>query len=240
MISRNVPGALACDDAAVDDGLDVSRSIALAVVDDHPAIALAMQAAIQAEADADGEAGSRPPVRFVGSAQSVRQAIELLRRDVDRPQVILCDIQLEAGIDGLDVIEAAHEAGAQAIVLTSFDRSSLMRAAFDRGAAGFLDKKTHPAEILSAVRAVAEGGTAFSAATLDAARSAPRPPSAREIEVIREIQRGATSDEIGGRLGISTRTVESHLRRLFDRYGVVSRAELAVLALHEGWVEAGR
>ena len=44
----------------------------------------------------------------------------------------------------------------------------------------------------------------------------------------------------GGRLGISTRTVESHLRRLFDRYGVVSRAELAVLAISEGWVEAGR
>ena len=224
----------------MDDGPDVSRSIALAVVDDHPAIALAMQAAIRAEADAESDDGTRAPVRFVGAARAVGQAIELLRRDVERPLVILCDIQLEAGIDGLDVIEAAHEAGAQAIVLTSFDRSSLMRAAFDRGAAGFLDKKTDPAEILAAVRAVAEGGTAFSAATLDAARSAPRPPSTREIEVIREVQQGATSDEIGARLGISSRTVESHLRRLFDRYGVVSRAELAVLAISEGWVEAGR
>jgi DNA-binding NarL/FixJ family response regulator len=217
-----------------------TSAISLAVVDDHPAIALAMQAAIRAEADADGERGARAPVRFVGSARTVGQAMELLGRAVDRPQVILCDIQLEAGIDGLDVIDAAHEAGAQAIVLTSFDRSSLMRAAFDRGAAGFLDKKTDPIEILAAVRVVAEGGTAFSAATLDAARSAPRPPSIRELEVIREIQHGATSDEIGGRLGISTRTVESHLRRLFDRYGVVSRAELAVLAINEGWVEAGR
>jgi len=225
----------------VDDAPDVSRSIALAVVDDHPAIALAMQAAIGAEADAAGHGGTpRAPVRFVGSARTVAQALELLARGTDRPQVILCDIQLESGIDGLDVIEAAHEADARAIVLTSFDRSSLMRAAFDRGAAGFLDKKTDPAEILAAVRTVAEGGTAFSAATLDAARSAPRPPSGREIEVIREIQRGATSDEIGGRLGISTRTVESHLRRLFDRYGVVSRAELAVLAINESWVEASR
>lgn len=219
---------------------DAERAVTLAVVDDHPAIALAMQAAIDAEADAEGDRGTRPPVRLVGSAHTVAQAIDLLRRDLERPQVILCDIQLEAGVDGLDVIEAAHEAGARAIVLTSFDRSSLMRAAFERGAAGFLDKKTDPAEILAAVRAVAAGGTAFSAATLDAARSAPRPPSTREIEVIREIQRGATSDEIGGRLGISTRTVESHLRRLFDRYGVVSRAELAVLALNEGWVEAAR
>jgi DNA-binding NarL/FixJ family response regulator len=211
--------------------------IALAVVDDHPAIALAMQAAIRAEVDGGA---TRASVRFVGSARTVAQALALLASETDRPQVILCDIQLEAGIDGLEVITAAHAANARAIVLTSFDRSSLMRAAFDRGAAGFLDKKTDPAEILAAVRAVAEGGTAFSAATLDAARAAPRPPSSREIEVIREIQRGATSDEIGGRLGISTRTVESHLRRLFDRYGVVSRAELAVLAIGEGWVEAGR
>jgi DNA-binding NarL/FixJ family response regulator len=237
VISRSEACASACDDAAVDAGSDVSRhAIVLAVVDDHPAIALAIQAAIQAE---PGDA-AMPRVRFVGAARTVREARALLARDDDRPDIVLCDIQLEAGIDGLDVISAAHEAGAQAIVLTSFDRSSLMRAAFERGASGFLDKKTEPTEILAAVRAVAAGGTAFSAATLDAARYAPRPPSLREIEVIREIQRGATSDEIGGRLGISTRTVESHLRRLFDRYGVVSRAELAVLAINEGWVEAAR
>jgi len=207
--------------------------IALAVVDDHPAIALAIEAAIAAERPH----GDEQTIRFVGSARAVEQARELLRRPNDRPDVLLCDIQLEAGIDGLDVVEAAQREGVRAIVLTSFDRSSLMRAAFERGASGFLDKKTDPAEILAAVRAVAAGGTAFSAASLDAARSAARPPSGREIEVIRLVQGGSTSDEIGGRLGISTRTVESHLRRLFDRYGVVSRAELAVLALSEGWVE---
>ena len=224
MISRNIPGKFACDDAAVE--------IALAVVDDHPAISLAVAAAIQAELAGDHE----PGIRLVGSARTVAAARELLR-GAARPDVVLCDIQLETGIDGLEVVDAANEAGVRTIVLTSFDRSSLMRAAFERGASGFLDKKADPTEILAAVRAVASGSTAFSAASLDAARSAARPPSAREIEVIGLIQRGATSDEIGGRLGISTRTVESHLRRLFDRYGVVSRAELAVLALNEGWVE---
>jgi DNA-binding NarL/FixJ family response regulator len=225
VISRNSAVELACDDVAVE--------IALGVVDDHPAIALAVQAAIRSEPPSSDER----PIRVVGTARTIEQAGELLRRDADRPEVVLCDIQLEAGIDGLDVVEAANRVGVRAIVLTSFDRSSLMRAAFERGASGFLDKKSDPAEILAAVRAVAGGGTAFSAAHLDAARSAARPPSSRELEVIGLIQRGATSDEIGGRLGISTRTVESHLRRLFDRYGVVSRAELAVLALNEGWVE---
>jgi DNA-binding NarL/FixJ family response regulator len=233
--SRNHARGIACDDAAVDDAqVSSPQPIALAVVDDHPAIALAVQAAIRDE----GAAALARPVLVVGSARRVEEAMGLLRRDAERPDVLLCDIQLEGGIDGLDVVDAAHRAGVRSIVLTSFDRSSLMRAAFERGASGFVDKRAEPAEILAAVRAVADGGTAFSAATLDAARSAPRPPSGREIEVIREIQRGATSDEIGARLGISTRTVESHLRRLFDRYGLVSRAELAVLAMNEGWVEA--
>jgi DNA-binding NarL/FixJ family response regulator len=222
----------------VEDGIERGRhEIALAVVDDHPAIALAIQAAI---ANEDTGARDDRPIRLVGSARRVMEALDLVRRPEDRPDVVLCDIQLEAGIDGLDVVEAAHEAGVKGIVLTSFDRSSLMRAAFERGASGFLDKSADVSEILSAVRTVADGGTAFSAVSLDAARYAPRPPSAREVEVIREIQSGATSEEIGGRLGISPRTVESHLRRLFDRYGVVSRAELAVLALNEGWIEAPR
>jgi DNA-binding NarL/FixJ family response regulator len=210
-------------------------AIAVAVVDDHPAIALAIKAAIELERAAGLGAGR--PIRLTGSARRVPDATQLLQ-GIDRPDVVLCDIQLESGIDGLDVVRVAHELGVRSIVLTSFDRSSLMRAAFEQGASGFLDKSVDVDEILAAVRAVAGGGTAFSAATLDAARFAPRPPSPREIEVIVQIQRGATSEEIGGRLGISSRTVESHVRRLFDRYGVVSRAELAVLAVREGWIEA--
>ena len=161
------------------------------------------------------------------------------RAGPDAPQVVLCDVQSRSGTDGLRVVEAATAAGCRAIVLTSFDRSSLMRAAFEGGAAGFLDKGAEMSTILAAVRAVAAGGTAFSAAVLDAARRRPKPPSGREIAVLTELHKGATSDEIGARLGISARTVESHLRRLFDRYGVLSRTELAVLALREGWIDAG-
>lgn len=213
--------------------------IALVVVDDHPAIALAIAATIASEPAVPPDPGLRP-IRLIGTARRVADALPLIREPETHPDVVLCDIQLEAGVDGLQVVAAAHEAGIRAIVLTSFDRSSLMREAFERGASGFLHKATEVSEILAAVRTVADGGTAFSAATLDAARYAPRTPSAREIEVIAAIQRGATSDEIGARLGISARTVESHVRRLFDRYGVVSRAELAVLAVNEGWIEAAR
>jgi DNA-binding NarL/FixJ family response regulator len=115
-----------------------------------------------------------------------------------------------------------------------------MRAAFERGASGFLDKSIDPVEILAAVREVAGGGTAFSGRALDAARDAPRTPSGREQQILDRLRRGSSSDEIGKDLGISTRTVESHLRRLFDRYGVFSRTELTVFAIQQGWVDADR
>ena len=211
--------------------------IRLALVDDHPAIGMAIEAA--ASSDASSTGGKRS-IRLVGVARTPEDGIELVSRSGDdAPEVVLCDIQLRAGTDGLRVVEAAAAAGCRAIVLTSFDRSTLMRAAFERGASGFLDKGAEMGVILDAVRTVAAGGTAFSAASLDAARYGPRPPSDREIAVLDELHRGATSDEIGARLGISPRTVESHLRRLFDRYGVVSRTELAVLALREGWIDGG-
>lgn len=226
---------MGCHDVAVNPATE--DAIRLGVVDDHPIIAQAIQAAVDA---ADPAVAGQRPLRVVGVARTLEDGIALVSRTGgDAPQVVLCDIQLRAGTDGLRVIEAASAAGCRPIVLTSFDRSSLMRAAFERGAAGFLDKGAEMTTILAAVRTVAAGGTAFSAAVLDAARFGPRPPSDREIAVLTELHKGATSDEIGARLGISARTVESHLRRLFDRYGVVSRTELAVLALREGWIDAG-
>ncbi len=213
--------------------------IRLAVVDDHPAIALAIDAAAAHEV----VSGSGRRIQLVGTARTPEDGIELVSRTgsdaPDAPEVVLCDVQLRAGTDGLRVIKAAAAVGCRPIVLTSFDRSSLMRSAFELGASGFLDKGDEMSAILGAVRTVAGGGTAFSAASLDAARYGPRSPSDREIAVLDQLHRGATSEEIGARLGISPRTVESHLRRLFDRYGVVSRTELAVLALREGWIEGG-
>ena len=202
--------------------------IKVAIVDDHPAIALAIEAAIKANPAGD--------LAFVGAARTADDGIRLVRANgPEAPDVVLCDVQLQSGPDGFTVVAAARAAGRRPIVLTSFERSSFMRAAFEKGAFGYLDKRLEMSAILDAIRLVAGGGTAFSATGLDAARSAPRPPSDRELAVLRELNRGATSEEIGVRLGISPRTVESHLRRLFDRYGVLSRTELALLSVREGW-----
>jgi len=61
--------------------------------------------------------------------------------------------------------------------------------------------------------------------------------SERELDVVRKVVEGRSNDEIGADLGIAQKTVESHLRRIFERVDVTSRTELATRALREGWLD---
>ena len=199
--------------------------IRLVVVDDHPAIGAAV-------ADA---ARGHPGIELVGRATEVAAAIALI--DDARPDVVLCDIWLGGGPGGLEVVRRYGAGRRPAIlVFSGFDQPSFLRAAFESGAVGYLSKAAELDDILEAIVAVAAGETRFPAVTLRALRDAPRRPSPREIEAIRLLARGSTNDEIATGLGISIKTVESHLRRLFGRYGVLSRTELAMLAVREGWL----
>ncbi|MBA2717893.1 MAG: response regulator transcription factor [Chloroflexi bacterium] len=208
--------------------------IRLAVVDDHPAIAAAIEAAIHDRID----------IILVGTVTSAAAAADLVTTTM--PDVLLCDLWLDGEAAGLDVLALCAGAGRtsragpstppRVLVLSGFDQPSFLRAAFEGGAAGYLSKSSTVADIIDAVVAVAAGETRFPPVTLRALRDAPRRPSARELGAIRLLARGASNDEIAVGLGISVKTVESHLRRLFGRYGVLSRTELAMLAVREGWV----
>jgi DNA-binding NarL/FixJ family response regulator len=197
--------------------------VRVGVVDDHPSILAALSAAIDAE----------PDLTLAGTGRTLDDAIALLARS----DVLLCDVQLEGG-DGLRVLDVASQADpAPAVLLISgHGHHSVVRAAVERGAAGYLDKSVEVAAIIAAVRTVAEGGTVYSAADLAQVRRAPRSPSDRERQVIAAVVAGRTNAEIAARLGLSEKTIETHLHRLFDRYAVLSRTELAVLAVEEGWV----
>ncbi len=118
------------------------------------------------------------------------------------------------------------------VVLTSYDYPQYADAALRLGAVGFVVKTAPTTELLDAIRRAAAGGMTFGV----------RPGrgvslTERERQVVRRVVEGASNDEIGAQLGISTRTVESHLRRLFERLGLASRTELATRALQEGWLE---
>lgn len=198
--------------------------VRVGVVDDHPSIVAAIAAAISATDD----------LRLEGTAGTLVDGIDLLTR-VD---VLLCDVQLEGGAEGLQILAAAGDLPSKPAVLliSGFGHHSVLRAALERGAAGFVDKGTEVEGIIDAIRTVAAGGTAFRASDLASARQARTPPTARELQVIEAVIGGATNAEVAARLGLSEKTVETHLHRLFDRYGLVSRTELAVLAVNERWV----
>lgn len=201
--------------------------VRVGVVDDHPSILAAVAAAVDAADD----------LVLAGTGRSLDDAIALLPTS----DVLLCDVQLDGQADGIRVLDAARDKpGSGAILLLSgHGHPSVIRAAVERGAAGYLDKSVEVGTIIDAIRTVAEGGTVFRAADLAASRATPRPPSGRELQVIVAVVAGRTNAEIAAALGVSEKTVETHLHRLFDRYGVLSRTELAVRAIQERWAPTG-
>jgi DNA-binding NarL/FixJ family response regulator len=199
--------------------------IRVILVDDHPGMLDAGSRAI----------GAEPDMTVVGQARD--------RADAERqitalaPDVVVCDVQMGGDTDGLRVLERFAGSGGPAfLMLSAFDYPSLFRAAFDRGASGYVLKTSELRDVVAAVRTVAAGGTVFSSASMRIIRQALRRPSEREVEVLELVAAGASNEDIAARLFLSLKTVESHLRRMFDRYGVMNRTELAVLALKEGWV----
>jgi DNA-binding NarL/FixJ family response regulator len=95
-------------------------------------------------------------------------------------------------------------------------------------------------QILRAVETVAAGGTAFPVAARQAASGALRVPTPRELEILELVAEGLSNAEIAEQLSLRVKTVESQLRRLFDRYDVASRTALVRLAARQGWIEDDR
>ena len=143
------------------------------LVDDHPAILDAVSAGVRDAAD----------LELAGTARSLDEARAALEPGDGAIDVVVSDVQLAGEAEGLRLLDAMRPDGPAVLLLSSYDQPPLIRTAFERGAAGYLIKTSEVAEILDAVRTVAGGGTAFSAAMLRAIRSAPRRPSDREIEV---------------------------------------------------------
>jgi DNA-binding NarL/FixJ family response regulator len=192
--------------------------IRVAVVDDHPLVREGT-AAIVARAD---------DMEISGVAGSLEELRPMLAHPVD---VLLLDLRLGQE-SGFDLLRDATSPMPAVVVLTSYDYPQYADAALRLGAAGFVVKTAPTSELLDAIRRAASGGLAFGVRPGNGVML-----SGREREVMRLVVDGASNDEIGARLRISSRTVESHLRRLFERLDVASRTELAARAIREGWLE---
>lgn len=196
--------------------------IRLLIVDEHPVVGEGLRAILE------GEPFS---VEVVTDVKSATDAL-----DANPPDVVLSEIHLHGRNGGLDLLRQHRQGRSAFIMFSAYSFPSFYFEAVARGAAGFLSKTAAPEEIVRAIRAVAHGGKAFSTSALDGARAARRRPATRELEIVVLVAAGATNAEIARRLAIGLPTVESVLRRLFDRYSVPNRTALACMADAEGWL----
>jgi DNA-binding NarL/FixJ family response regulator len=213
--------------------------ISVLIVDDQDLVRLGLRTLVE---NTDG-------LSVAGEAADGLAAVAVARET--RPDVVLMDIRMP-GIDGLEATRRIGAdpalAGTRVIVLTTFEVDEYVFDALRYGASGFLLKDTKPADLVNAIRLVAEGEALLSPSVTRrvisefAARSArtvkPHPQlgtlTERELEVVGLVGEGLTNDEIAGRLVMSPATARTHVSRAMTKLGARDRAQLVVFAYQSG------
>jgi two-component system response regulator NreC len=207
--------------------------LTVVIADDHIVVRQGLRLLIDAE----------PDMQVVAEAGDVRDAERMAR--AHRPAVLVLDLNMP-GTPSLEVIARVREVSepTHVVVLTMQDDPAFAREAMQSGASAYVLKEAADEELVSAVRAAAEGRTYLNpelGARLAAAPAeAPGPPgdlTEREAEILRLIALGHTNVEIGERLYLSTRTVETHRAHIQRKLRRTSRAELVRYALEHHLVD---
>jgi len=185
---------------------------------------------------------SQEGLEVVAEAGDVPTALQVIR--AHRPTVAVLDLNMPGG-SGLEAIPALRESTPETaiVVLTMQDDPAFARQALRGGALGFVLKEAADEELLEAVKLAARGETYLNprlGARLAAQPPAPAGPpdglSERELEVLRLIALGHTNVEIGARLYLSTRTVETHRAHVQQKTRAATRAELVRYAIDHGLI----
>ena len=208
--------------------------IRVAVADDHPVVREGLVAMLE----------TQPDFAIVGSATSGTDALALV--ESANPDVLLLDLEMPE-LDGVGVLRALRESGARvrAIVFTVFDTDERIIAAVEAGAAGYLLKGAPRADVFSAVRIVAAGGSLLAPLAASAVLRRVRgelPPTApsltmRERMVLEHLARGLGNKQIAAQLGITERTVKFHVSSVFTKLGAANRTEAVTRAAQAGLIE---
>jgi DNA-binding NarL/FixJ family response regulator len=192
-----------------------------------------------------------PDITVVGEAGDGLAAVELARGlGVD---VVLMDIRMP-GIDGIEATRRLGAAGSSArvLILTTFDLNEYVYEALRAGASGFLLKDAPAAQLVTAIRVVADGEALLAPSITRRliAEFAQRPaPSARpaameelterELEVLRLIARGLSNAEIAKELFVGDATVKTHVARILMKLELRDRVQVVVAAYESGLVQPG-
>jgi DNA-binding NarL/FixJ family response regulator len=212
--------------------------IRILLVEDHVITRQGIRELLRQESD----------ITVVGEAGTGEEGIQLA--DVLTPDVIIMDVALP-GINGVETtrqIKTKHPSVA-ILVLSAYDDDEYVFALLDAGAAGYLIKTASGDDLLEAIRAVYNGEPVLGPAVLKKVINRSRIPSRsihkertvegvseRELGVIRLAARGLGNKQIAEALSLSPRTVEGHLRSIFNKLAVGSRTEAVLYGLRKGWL----
>ena len=208
--------------------------IRLLIADDHPVVRDGLRGMVAAEQD----------LEVVGEAATGVEALALVPRV--RPDVALVDLRMPE-LDGVATIRALRERhpDVRVLVLTTFDSDRDVVSAIEAGATGYLLKDVPRAELFRAIRAAARGEAVLAPAAatrlVGQLRQPATPPlTARELQVLRLIAKGATNREVATRLHVSEATVKTHLVHAFGKLGVSDRTAAVAVALERGLLGGDR
>jgi DNA-binding NarL/FixJ family response regulator len=202
--------------------------IRVLIVDDHALLRAGLRSRLERE----------PGIAVVGEADTAERAAVLARQL--QPDLILLDLLLprKGGYDAIPELRAVAPE-AKILVLSSQAAPSSVRRALSAGAAGYLPKRSSDQELVTAIRAVAEGAGYVEpelGARLVTPNGSPalEPLSERERDIVHLLALGYTNQEIGKKLYISVRTVDTHRAHIMRKLELETRAELVMFALANG------
>ncbi|MGJ5749982.1 LuxR family two component transcriptional regulator [Streptomyces puniciscabiei] len=214
--------------------------VTVLLVDDEPLVRAGLRAVLEAQ----------PDIEVVGEAADGAAVIPLVRQL--RPDVVAMDVRMPLmdGIEATQAVLRTVDDPPKILVVTTFEDDEYVYEALRAGADGFLLKRARPAEIVHAVRLVAEGESLLFPASVRrlAARygDGDRPARAvldrarlteREAEVLRLMARGLSNAEIAARLVVGTETVKSHVSAVLAKLGARDRTQAVIAAYESRFVE---
>ncbi|MCX5138726.1 MULTISPECIES: response regulator transcription factor [unclassified Streptomyces] len=211
--------------------------VTVLLVDDEPLVRAGLRAVLEAQ----------PDIEVVGEAGDGAAVIPLVRQL--RPDVVAMDVRMPLmdGIEATRVVLRTVPEPPKILVVTTFENDEYVYEALRAGADGFLLKRARPAEIVHAVRLVAEGESLlFPAAvrqlaaeygTSKARRVMERASlTEREEGVLRLMARGLSNAEIAARLMVGVETVKTHVSAVLAKLGARDRTQAVIAAYESGFV----